>query len=351
MVTRVIDWVRAHPLGDGRIIPICVWGERGVGKTVFIRSFCRQRKLSFRGYHPAHDTSGADIVGLPYIDDATQRTVYARPRWLPTENDPTATSKTGIIFIDEINRAPREVLAGLMEPLGEGTIEHSSWILPDGWGFICAANPPNSSYQVHELDPAMMNRMLHIALGFDAVKWGSWAQKAEIDTEMISFLTRYPEMMAEAKQDLPEGLLVQATPRSFEYLSRLYEPGMDRELLYVFARGLIGEDMARLLIAHLQGSDDPVRPEEVFRGQFQEKLGAHITSGRDDLVRSSESLLLAMMSRYKPDSPEDCRHIVTYIQMLGAERGQGFINGIWDQAPQWMDHLQHAFGRNLPPVR
>jgi hypothetical protein len=351
-VEKVIDWVRAHPLKDGRLIPVCVWGDRGVGKTQFIRGYCQRRRIGFRGYHPAHDNSGSDIIGLPYLDEAIQRTVYARPMWLPSENDAVSWDERGLIFIDEINRAPKAVLAGLMEPIGEGTLEKSGWHLPEGWGFICAANPPNEKYQVITLDEALMNRMIHVALGFDAIRWAAWAGGTDVSDDVVSFMARFPNMMAEAKPRLPDEIDVQATPRSLEYLARLYEPGMDRNLLRVLAHGLIGKVAGEAFIAHMENPDKPVIPEEVFTGRFQEKLGAHLTAGRRDLIDASQTMLVAMMSRYQlpPDAEraeQMVKPIVTYIQMLGVDHSEHFISQVRDQAPHWLAHLERALGRSL----
>jgi len=328
--------------------------------TQFIRNFCIQRKLGFRGYHPAHDSEGADIVGLPYLDEKIERTVYARPLWLPGENDALEWDKEGIIFIDELNRAPKAVLAGLMEPLGEGSLEKAGWELPKGWGFVIAANPPNEKYQVAKLDEALMNRMVHIALGFDPVRWAAWAGNTEIDADIVTFLARNPEMMAEAVPKLPDEIDVQATPRSLEYLARLYEPGMDQDLLRVLAHGLIGRHAGEAFIRHVNGIDKPVSAEEVLAGQFAEKLGSHIANRRYDLIDASMTLLVAMMARFRlardgqgqltEKAQSDLRAVATYLQMLGQlgqEYPNRFVQMTWDQARHWIPDLEQALGVRL----
>src|ERR1039458_10275810 len=104
MVTTetVMDWVRGHPLPEGRIIPVCLWGSSGIGKTTWVGSYCSKRRLGFRPYYPVHDTQGSDVVGLARIDEQIDRTVYARPMWLPSEDDPVIFERDGLIFIDEI---------------------------------------------------------------------------------------------------------------------------------------------------------------------------------------------------------------------------------------------------------
>ena len=89
-----------------------------------------------------------------------------------------------------------------MEPLGEGSIDQCGWRLPEDWGFVCAANPPRPGYDVDELDEALMDRMLHVPLGFDVVRWIAWAETTDIPEDVVGFTARFPELMAEAQTDL-----------------------------------------------------------------------------------------------------------------------------------------------------
>jgi len=345
MVEKVLDWVRDHPLPDGRLIPVCVWGSAGTGKTQLIRSYCAKRDISFRGFHPAHSTSGADLVGRQYIDKALERTVYARPLWLPSEKDPISWNKRGLLFVDEINRAPLEVLQGLMEPIGEGTIDQSGWKLPKDWGFVCAANPPREGYQAKELDDSLMDRMLHIPMGFDAIRWTAWANATKVPADLVDFTARFPEMMAETDLTLPKEITIKTTPRSMEYLARLYEPGMDMELLRLLAEGLIGSNPAEAFIDHLRNSDRPVSSQEIVTGRFKEKLNAHIAGHREDLIKASQVLLLATLAGNKfregTDDPV-ATHVASYIEMLGNERYQLFWPELLRQAPHWEAPLTRA---------
>lgn len=360
MVERIIDWVRSHPLPDGRIVPVCIWSERGLGKTVFVRTYCEERGIGFRGYTPAHDQDGSEMAGLPYLEEDIKRTVYARPMWLPQAGDAVEWHEKGVIFIDEINRANPSVLSGLMELLGEGKMEKTGWKLPEGWGFICAANPPNKRYQVRELDEALMNRMLHIAMDFDVVSWAAWAESTNVNEEVISFLARFPSSLAETNAGMPDEVKeqIRATPRTLEYLARLYEPGMDAALLRALAHGLIGPIAGEAFIQHLTASDKPVTPREVFTGVFQDKLGSHISQGRGDLIEASITMVVATMVRYHlerdqrtgeltPSMQAVLRSVVTYIQMLGAQWGRKMLDEVCRQAPHWVEPLEQALGQRI----
>lgn len=348
-IEEILNWTREHTLSHGRKIPVCIWSPRGAGKTQLIRNYCASRELGFRGYHPAHDADGSDIVGIAYRDEDLQRTMHARPMWLPGKNDAIEWQKEGIIFIDEINRANTKVLNGLLEPLGEGTLEKSNWELPEGWQFVLAANPPIPGYDVNPLDEAMMNRMIHVPLDFDVISWASWAETADLPRELISFTARYPDMFtANNDGELPDTIQPQATPRTMEYLARLYEPGMDEDLLLHLAKGLIGKVPGEAFVAHTKAVDKPVSAEEILTGKFSEKLGAHINNNRDDLVNASEVLLLSYLSKFTIDQADKLfPNIVAYIQMLGADRGSKFLISLKEYAPEWYPPVS-AYFSTLP---
>lgn len=232
-----------HRLPDGRCVPVCIWGGRGAGKTAQVKAFCDARNLEMRIYHPAHDKDGQDIVGTPIIDDETGKVSFALPDWLPTDED-----SEGVWFIDEINRANEDVLAGLMEPLGEGTISQSGWKLPRGWQIVVAANPTEVGYGVSELDEAMIDRMLHYNPGWEAPVWGKWALGAGVSPDIVDFALRRTENLATASDlggfQLPKEIeeKLAATPRSLTYFAALYRREMPTRLLRVVGQGLIGRD-------------------------------------------------------------------------------------------------------------
>lgn len=337
---RVLDWVRTHPMPNGRILSVCLWGPKGVGKTSWIGGYARQRSIGFRGYHPAHDNSGSDVVGLQMIDTKRERTVRARPLWLPGKDDPILFETAGVLFVDEINRAPKAVLQGLLEPIGEGSIKNIGWQCPEGWGFVCAANPPSSGYQVGELDEAMMDRLLHVPMGFDAARWAAWAGTTEVHEDILNFTTIHPRLLTGEEVQLPKELHIDATPRSMEFLSRLYEPDMDRQLLHTLALGLIGPEGTKAFFEYINASqeDKPVTAEEVIAGKV-EKLGIHITSGKEELVEASQVLVLAMMIRYKP-TEHAIGQVARFLRMLGEHRFKTFWTEIVLAAPHWAKPLK-----------
>lgn len=303
-VSQILAWVRDHPLPrDGRRIPVCFWGPRGIGKTAQVQSFCRQADLDLITYHPAHDVSGQDILGQQTIGEGGKLR-YAIPEFLPHGED----AGKGVWFIDEINRGNEEVLAGLMEPLGEGTISQSGWRIPDDWQIAVAANPYEKGYGVKELDVAMVSRMLHYNPGWESSLWANWAKQNGVHDDIINFTLKRTELLeigsSKTAYQIPAEIApkIVANPRSIEYFDALYEKGMPVELLRLIGYGLVGRDYTEAFILEAQHETEVVLPHEI------------LTSPPDDIYKYDQRLI-----HWRNDPEEYVRLVHGSMNLLAAE--------------------------------
>lgn len=177
----------------GRGTPVCIWGTHGVGKTQIVQDFAHERKWRFVYCAPAQFEEMGDLHGMPTIVDpdpgkpGDEYTVYRPPEWVPTEEGP------GILLLDDINRADDRILRGCMQLLQN--FELFSWQLPAKWQIVATANPEGGDYSVTPMDDAMLTRMLHATLKFDARIWAEWATGAGVDRRGIAFVLTYPEVV------------------------------------------------------------------------------------------------------------------------------------------------------------
>ena len=173
--------------------PVCIWGTHGLGKTHLVRDFALDYKWKFSYIAPAQFEEMGDLHGMPNVIDPDEKvfgdeyTVYSPPDWVPTEEGP------GILLLDDINRADDRILRGCMQLLQN--FELSSWKLPPKWQIVATANPEGGDYSVTPMDGAMLTRMLHTTLKFDAKIWAEWAHNAKVDPRGISFVLTYPELV------------------------------------------------------------------------------------------------------------------------------------------------------------
>ena len=97
--------------------------------------------------------------------------------------------------------------------------ELTSWKLPEKWQIVCTANPEGEIIPSHSLDDAMLTRMIHVTLTFDAKEWAKWADSVGLDKRGISFILNRPETVT----------FKRTTPRTLEQFFRQIENIEDLE--------------------------------------------------------------------------------------------------------------------------
>ena len=184
--------------------PIMIWGNHGLGKTHTVVEFAKRNNWKLAYCAPAQFEEMGDLHGMPSIVDPDNKvsgdeyTVYSPPEWVPKEEGP------GILLLDDINRADDRILRGVMQLLQN--FELLSWKLPPKWQIVATANPDDGDYSVTPMDDAMLTRMLHTTLTFDARAWAEWASSAGIDNRGIDFVLTYPEAVT-GKRTTPRSLV------------------------------------------------------------------------------------------------------------------------------------------------
>lgn len=181
--------------------PLCIWGSHGIGKTRIVEQIAKELDFNFTYIAPAQFEEMGDLIGMPAIEGGM--TTFRPPEWVPKKEEP------GILLIDDVNRADDRILRGIMQLLQNH--ELVSWSLPKGWQIILTANPEGGDYSVTSMDDAMITRMIHVTLQFDAVQWAKWAGKNNVDDRIIDFVLTYPEAVTGNR----------TTPRTLEQFSRL----------------------------------------------------------------------------------------------------------------------------------
>lgn len=236
---------------DGsRPTPVCIWGTHGIGKTEIALNFARQRGWKIAYCAPAQFEEMGDLHGMPYKIDpdptvhGDERTVYMPPDWVPKDEGP------GLLILDDINRADDRILRGVMQLLQH--FEMFSWSIPKKWQIIATANPDTGAYSVTPMDDAMLTRMMHVSMAFDAKAWAAWALEAGIDRRGVDFVLTYPETVT-GKRTTPRSLtqfFKQIAPikdlrASIDHVSVLAASALDIETATAF-HAFIEESLASL---------------------------------------------------------------------------------------------------------
>ncbi len=190
-VTKLLEHaLDSMAASEERPTPVCIWGLHGIGKTELVRDLARARDCAYVYIAPAQFEEMGDLLGMPQIShDAVKGAVtqFVAPEWVPREPGP------GILLLDDVNRADDRILRGIMQLFQN--YELVSWTLPRQWLIVCTANPDGGDYSVTTLDEAMLTRMLHVTMEFDAQTWARWAERTGVDSRGINFVLAYPELV------------------------------------------------------------------------------------------------------------------------------------------------------------
>ena len=226
-----------------RPTPLCIWGTHGLGKTEIAMELAKKKEWKLAYCAPAQFEEMGDLHGLPFKFDpdptviGDERTVYMTPEWVPKDEGP------GILLLDDINRADDRILRGTMQLLQN--FEMFSWALPPKWQIIVTANPDSGDYSVTSMDDAIITRMIHLTLNFDARIWAEWALQFGIDERGVNFVLTYPEMVT----------LKRTTPRTlvhfFSQLGQIKDLKKDIFIVEILAKGCLDEATANAFINYV----------------------------------------------------------------------------------------------------
>lgn len=216
---------------EEKLRPLYLVGHMGIGKSQTVyqvaKKLSEKHKIEVQTLCLSmHTMEAPDFNGLSYVQDG--KTFFAHPHLMPKDG-------YGILFLDELNRAPKDLLQAALTLIENREINGHK--LGDGWIIVCAGNPTaeNSDvmYSVKELDPALKDRLTAYTL----------VPKVE---ETIAYLTKkYGEndnIVRWVKSE-PNIICLDGTgktsPRSLEYLIRSLKVNKGLDVFTVMA-GEIG---------------------------------------------------------------------------------------------------------------
>lgn len=288
-----------------------ITGHHGVGKSQAIAQYCQETGHEFVDLRLGTQEVG-DLLGLAdfetqivlesYVDESGNKrtrekeikvaTKFFQPNWFPT--DP---SSKGIIFLDEINRARRDVLQAVFQLVLDKRIHQ--YKLPKGWHVIGAMNPSTEDYIVTDIsDKAFMDRFCHIKLSPSKAEFFDFAKKRGFKPELLNFLESNPKMLQGDLEDF--SLSVTPSRRSWETVHRLMGQEVPMNLFRELCLGLVGTEATTALIKALHSDEKPITAKDVIKAypKFKARVKKYSDSKTnqqaslrftcDDLVREAQ---------------------------------------------------------------
>lgn len=244
-----------------------IWGHAGIGKSSIVKQFAEQKGYHFFPFYLGTQSDLGDILGLAdFIRDENGTviaTTFATPEWLHKtikycEQNPNSGA---VIFLDEFNRARRDILSGIFSLALDKTFHTLK--LPKNCHIIAAGNPPTDEYYVTDVnETALMARFVHIKLEPSVSEWVSYAKDKKISQNLIGFIQDQPQLLEQTHTDFE--LPVKVDRRSYERLNRLMALNTPQHLLEQLMQGIIGLERTLAYSQFLKESDKPLTALEVL---------------------------------------------------------------------------------------
>ena len=163
-------------------LPVLLVGRHGIGKSEYVEGWARDRSL--RPF--ILDLSlleATDLTGIPYLDRGTTR--FAPPATLP----PTDAREPTLLVLEELNRCDRSVRQPCLQLLT--TRRLNEYRLPAGCFLVACVNPPETGYDVDEVDEALASRFVTIHVEPERRAWLAWARANGAPDLLVQFVERY----------------------------------------------------------------------------------------------------------------------------------------------------------------
>ena len=222
--------------------PVFLWGAPGVGKSQVVASVARERGMALCDIR-AVLLDPVDLRGLPRISPEGTA-VWCPPGFLPPEND----SGEGIVFLDELNAAPPLVQSACYQLILDRRI--GEYRLPDGWAVVAAGNRERDKAVTHRMPTALANRMVHLEFETSLDDWLAWALGANVSPEVVAFLRFRPKLLHDFDPSSADRAF--ASPRSWEFVSRIVRARPDPDVEYEMYQGAVGSGAAAEFMGFLQ---------------------------------------------------------------------------------------------------
>ena len=262
----------------------CLMGDRGVGKTETVRQFCLENGYHLAEFRAGQASDGGDLTGLGSVEvteSGITRTVFALPNFLA---DIQKKDKV-ILFLDEFNRANRDIMQYLFELVYEKRIGINGFSLGKDSHVILSGNPNVKGMSVTNFDDfAFADRVCQIKVENSTAEWYNYCKEIkDIDYSVIEFFKDNPELITKSAVNFE----IKATPskRSALRLASLSTTVHDRNVFYTLASGMIGQEAAALYVDWLK-NNETVSYKDVL-GDFDkvaDKLKMYAKGDRQDII-------------------------------------------------------------------
>lgn len=255
-----------------------LWGSQGIGKTESVKQYCKENGLDLRILYTATQEVG-DLIGLLVKNDADGTAYHTRPEWFPIEGK-------GIIFLDELNRAPNDVLQALFSFITKGALHRHQ--LPEGWKVVAAGNYQSERFSVTDTsDAAWLSRFCHIDFTPEVEEWLVYAESRGA-ADVADFVREQPNMLELSAKDagrLDTSFIVPDRRAMLEGIGMLeISQELPEDTLYEVYSGIVGPAAASAYLAWKNKKEKSLTLQQIltkYTGSVQARVKSLSSTGND----------------------------------------------------------------------
>ena len=228
-----------------------IWGGPGIGKSSVMVQVTQKHKVGFLDLR-ALLLDPTDIRGIPFPENGKAK--WLAPSFLPREG-------RGIVNYDELNRAPVLTQNSLLQLILDRRC--GEYVMPPGWIQVACGNREMEAF-VHRMDPALLNRFVHLDFDVDLDEWVRWAVSNSINPVVIGLLSHFrPTLLYQfdkAKKSFP-------TPRSWQFVSRVMSMPISEDMQAELIQGSVGQGAAVELQTYMKVWKELPNLDKILSGE------------------------------------------------------------------------------------
>lgn len=320
-------------------------GKHGIGKSQIVSQFSEEEGYHMEALFLSHQEVG-DIIGSPktYESGGVAITTWSVPIWLHRMHEAAARGVRCVLFLDELNRAPLDVRQSALQLVLEGRIhEHELPVVNGQPTVVVSAINPADEYQVDELDPALLDRFLHVTVDADAPAWLRWAREEGVNEVVLDFIAENPDRLHWEPQDLGVG----ATPRSWAKLGKFIDnaESTPEEILFQIMKGKVGPEVGSQFYSFWKNHSHVVKVEDVERVVSEhseiediDELAGHVRELIDGMEAIQKTDLCTKL-KDKYGAGKNILPFLAYLYAMDVELLVGFLKGLRKDSPKIYSNL------------
>ena len=326
---------------------VLVQSRHGLGKSQIMQQICQELSVQTGHPHKLEDIRLSqreigDILGMPRAVDKytgknlvwengvlvekdvtlTDVTLYNLPAWFPRDPD-----SYGILFLDEINRATREVQQAAFELVLDYRLNFQS--LPAGWRVVAAINEDQDVYSVLNMDPALIDRFMVIDFKPTVQEWAEHAESIGVHDAVTKYITKFPSSL-ETPESIEPGKVYPSRrswvkfSNTLKYMAKINDdPLKDLNYLTLLATGYVGSTTAISFTDFVREDYRVLTPDDILN-KMTDSLEKEL-KGKTSMEASYYAKeLVKHMSKENSLSKKQAANLIRFYKAIPKDSAAGF---------------------------